>query len=1214
MGEKAFQQMCSALLASDFPGVTCMPVGQSDGGRDAVRRNESGGSVIYQVKWTAKPVQNAVNWLRGALDGEADNIRRLVREGATEYVLITSVAGTSVPGRGTMDRLEELLRIRSAELGISMACWWRADIDARLDRAPHSLLWSYADMLAGWQLISYLLAASRGQEREERLWEVMKNVVATQWDEDSKVKFKQVDLDSYDLDDLYIDVEAERVVSPRRAGQLDLHFVELGKLGGVAKYLLGTDVPLTLVRGAPGQGKSTLTQYLCQLHRAAFLDSAVNTLASETDTAKRKLPRVPLRVDLRDYASWLLGHDPFDVAHFAAKPRKSRKTGRSVESFLARLLEAKSGDMTVRVDDVHDLIARFPLLLVLDGLDEVASIDVRQEVVNRIDDLVARLARYEWAPQVVVTTRPNSSGLAEPSPDRFETIVLQPLGVDLRRAYLGKWADSRQLASQDRVVLERIFEERSAEPHISQLAENPMQLTILLYLIQKRGDSIPHSRTDLYRSYMQTFLDREAAKSSAVQKHRDDLEEVTAHLGWLFQALAESAGASGQLPVKEIKHAILTYLFNAEKNTNLVEDLFTAVTDRVWALTSKEQGTFRFDVQPVQEYFAAYYLFHFAGAEQPRFDAAEVFRALVRRPYWFNTCRFYAGFASVNELVALAEVLEEEVTSSSPPLDAVSPQSRTAHVRMVIWTLLADGIFSARPKTQRRVAKLISDDLGVRLVLDLLDHRHDLPEMAADRGGAELVEVLQEAISMDPSRVVNRQRAELVAHILRVSEPAAAEAWRTWWLARLSAVENSDDQAAWLTLGAPLECGILVPEQTATRLALAEPDVARAALEADLSVPAGTAEAQWLLRAVLDGHCSDVSPGVPSSEAAGLILLWAPHHFRAKAFAEMGRAHEGRYGDHQKTLLGNEYRRDLSKWMMSLDARYERVHEAMKTQRGQKGTTSSWSNTARALAAIHGPSFLAAEITVIGAALPVDKMRTEGDFTRDSLPFGENADYGRLLRDIRMKRRDSAWWKSSFKRFPDHLSRATWVLCLLAVADSQVVGGCLDLIDEATSALPRSDLQALRLASSRSGVSGLGRRIDRNILQDLGRHSVDTALLVLHHVLRTEELTALDGLSDDFLSNMIDLEPCSWPAVRAMHARMLESPSLARCDVLRAAGPVRHLAEKFTPKLPDELLNDILGEPADVPTHWLRVAEAQHSEKVRLNDLAAHAKGERWFA
>uniref|UniRef100_UPI001B3C987F hypothetical protein n=1 Tax=Streptomyces yatensis TaxID=155177 RepID=UPI001B3C987F len=52
----------------------------------------------------------------------------------------------------------------------------------------------------------------------------------------------------------------------------------------------------------------------------------------------------------------------------------------------------------------------------------------------------------------------------------------------------------------------------------------------------------------------------------------------------------------------------MNYLFDVEKDQSMFTDLFTAVTDRVWALTSKVQGTFEFDVQPLREYFAARYL------------------------------------------------------------------------------------------------------------------------------------------------------------------------------------------------------------------------------------------------------------------------------------------------------------------------------------------------------------------------------------------------------------------------------------------------------------------------------------------------------------------------------------------------------------------------------------------------------------------------------
>lgn len=58
-------------------------------------------------------------------------------------------------------------------------------------------------------------------------------------------------------------------------------------------------------------------------------------------------------------------------------------------------------------------------------------------MVLEIDQFVARLGTDTAAqPQVVVTTRPNASGLPEPTPDSFETIALARLGPALRTSYL----------------------------------------------------------------------------------------------------------------------------------------------------------------------------------------------------------------------------------------------------------------------------------------------------------------------------------------------------------------------------------------------------------------------------------------------------------------------------------------------------------------------------------------------------------------------------------------------------------------------------------------------------------------------------------------------------------------------------------------------------------------------------------------------------------
>ncbi|MER5852953.1 hypothetical protein ABT126_39830 [Streptomyces sp. NPDC002012] len=56
LGEKTFQQLCNALLAHVLSDTRCYPVGHSDGGRDATRR-DGAQLIIYQVKWTSKGSQ-----------------------------------------------------------------------------------------------------------------------------------------------------------------------------------------------------------------------------------------------------------------------------------------------------------------------------------------------------------------------------------------------------------------------------------------------------------------------------------------------------------------------------------------------------------------------------------------------------------------------------------------------------------------------------------------------------------------------------------------------------------------------------------------------------------------------------------------------------------------------------------------------------------------------------------------------------------------------------------------------------------------------------------------------------------------------------------------------------------------------------------------------------------------------------------------------------
>ncbi|MFJ4836231.1 NACHT domain-containing protein [Streptomyces sp. NPDC088747] len=1193
LGEKTFQRLCNALLAHAFSETRCYPVGHSDGGRDAARR-EDGRLIVYQVKWTSKPQQNAVAWLKAAVKGEADNIRRLAAEGAEAYYLLTSVAGTAVPQRGSMDTLDVTLAKLGAQFGIPIHIWWRADLDARVDAAPTELKWAYSDMLAGQDLVRYLIDGAGQAAHDHALRSLAMKVIATQWDEDAKVKFKQVELTSHRLEDLFVDVEALRVAMPTAIRRRGFEQMEINHLGGAAGYLLSTRQPFTLVRGEPGQGKSTLGQYLCQLHRAAYLGDEQPRDGRRPFLGRTPLPdpRLPLRIDLRDYASWLAGNDPFNDADRPA-PARPRRQG-SLEAFAAHLLTARSGGLPASVATVNDILERLPVLIVLDGLDEVARPEARKRVVDEIDQFTARL-HTAFRPQVIVTTRPNVAGLAEPASERFETIALDRLNETLRITYLHKWARARVIPDKEHLSLERIFRQRSAEPHISQLADNPMQLTILLYLMHKRGNSVPANRTDLYTSYMETFLDREAEKTTAVDEHRTDLEEVTAYLGWHLQAVAEKEGGNGQLPTRELQRAILNYLFTVEKNVALVDDLFTAVTDRVWALTSKVQGTFEFDVQPLREYFAARYLYDFAGADQRQFDRAEVLRELVRRGYWLNTCRFFAGFAKPNELAGLVETLEEERDEGTRP----------RQLRLSAWVLLADGVFSGRHRTQKRAADLFLDDLSVRFIHHELTTNDDLPLPTADRGAQYLADRFLAQVAGDPTSPAATERLQLAVLLLD-----DAETFHAWWQPHMRAALGTDLETVWLTIGTSFHCAARLPRPDLEHLALADSTAAAAALHAGLAPPPGSPHEQQLLQAVLSGHASEAICPAPHY-AADLLRILRPQNFLHRAAGSGSLPVLESIGHRDPDLPGQQRTAALIR-LKERDAGFGILQSALTATKGQKQTTSPWSNTARAISTLLGPCWLAAEITVIGAAATA--FTTGGDITPGSQPFGPTPDYGRLLQELRSNRTATPWWTEQFTAHTDPLSRATWTLGLLAIADEAVVTEQLPRIDEALRTLPADVRHALLMASSRLGVT-LARPMSPAVLSAAALLSTETALAVAHYVAHPKQLLQereLHPLSDAALADMAAYTTAAWPARIALTTRMSTSPTSLTLAALKAYGP-HTVLQPESPGFAPGTATTILESPFDYPMSFVNAADrtARTGSDTYLADLADAAG---WFS
>ena len=659
LSERQFQQLCAALLRNKYGNVRCFPVGMADEGIDAV----SDETIIYQVKWSSKFLLRPGTWLARAIEGERAKIMRLIEDRRiSRYVLITSVAGTTTASRtGSIQKLHEQLARYGGEFGIPFECWWQSDIDAEVDAAPDSVKWAYPEMLAGTEAIRYLMHGQEAEGQAAQMRDTIMQVMATQRREDAKIKFSQVDV-ALHISDLFIEVNATPQHEARNAIAASANAMNPGKderHAGAVALMLRTTYPLTFLLGVPGQGKSTLGQYLSQVHRAAFLPP--DRTLGEPPRERAKSPKLPLRIDLKDYAAWILGLDPFGEDSTPRNPKRRRKDQRSLELFLADFCSASSGGRQVSVEDIQSLLARYPTLLVLDGLDEIADPGLRAIVVDQINATVARMDASEGKRQfqMLVTARPNASGLAEPG-QGFQTVFLEPLTRSLQDEFIDKWCRAYDIDSRAKRKLRRTFLDRVGIPQVAQLADNPMYLTILLFLINRKGDAVPISPAPLLTDYTATLLDREVSRQQIRRDQVPRVQEVTAFLGWHMHSGAETESSTGAMTREAIETTLLVYFRRTEGPEQEATSLFTAASDRFWALTSKVDGTFEFAVQPVREYFAARFLAEYAGRERrDPLPKHEVLRHLIDRTYWMNVARFYAGFASPNELAGLRYGLEE---------------------------------------------------------------------------------------------------------------------------------------------------------------------------------------------------------------------------------------------------------------------------------------------------------------------------------------------------------------------------------------------------------------------------------------------------------------------------------------------------------------------------------------------------------------------------
>ncbi len=308
-----------------------------------------------------------------------------------------------------------------------------------------------------------------------------------------------------------------------------------------------------VVLGGPGQGKSTIGQFLAQIARARLLLAAdkltspqteeiLNPIVSRAEIEKISLEgpaRFPIRIDLPTFA------DALD---------KAQKAGGSL-TLLAQISNRLSRDLDLSIlaEDLRAWIAVCPSLIILDGLDEVPASGNRATVVDAIEAFLDEIHLADADFLMVVTSRPQGYQDALPR-KHWEHWEMAALDVNQATRVAERLGEVRVSDAERREAILSELHRAFRDPATSSLCTTPLQVTILFGIALLKG-AIPQAKWELFERYYTLLRDREAQKlgpdAALFRDFKRQIDALHYEAGFLLQVAAEFVGAAAPFLLPE---------------------------------------------------------------------------------------------------------------------------------------------------------------------------------------------------------------------------------------------------------------------------------------------------------------------------------------------------------------------------------------------------------------------------------------------------------------------------------------------------------------------------------------------------------------------------------------------------------------------------------------------------------------------------------------
>jgi len=431
--------------------------------------------------------------------------------------------------------------------------------------------------------------------------------------------------------------------------------------------------PHLVLLGGPGSGKSTATKYLAWSHASARI----------ADTPFPQFPLisgkpVPLRIELRRLSEDRRSHPDYTFLSYA------------------EVLLRREG-IEINPQMFKRLLANKNMLLLFDGLDEVATLDERKQLVDEIEGFVSS----HPGNHVIVASRPVGYDLARLSNQLFDHAMVQDFNDVQIREFLERWYTYMLRLSpiphEDQQELEELFKALKENSRLHKLAENPLLLTVITPL--HRYERLPDKRVQVYDRCADILLETWAklrgtkARWRDIQMAKEDQYACIAYLGSVLHTRSQEANDSGikamqltalkrsvedtatdvtsKFILKEIKHFLKDRNLLREANAQSIEAARFLELMQVEAGLIVERGTneynenlYGFVHRTFQEYFAAVDVYERYQQEEDRHIISDFLIEYLHDPHWHEVILLLLGKLKRKPVTTLLrQILEGSIKS-----------------------------------------------------------------------------------------------------------------------------------------------------------------------------------------------------------------------------------------------------------------------------------------------------------------------------------------------------------------------------------------------------------------------------------------------------------------------------------------------------------------------------------------------------------------------